>query len=187
MPLQPGVYYLRNIVSDTLLDLSGVDFKSIIGQSMQEGRNQQWEIGKLGTRGWFIRSLSSANGHYLTVEKGLGDNIPLVGNEFPVAWDLRNEPQEGEDVYGIYWPFTRFTADLHYGSSANETPVNLWSRNLKTPHQLWRFIRCSDEVQTNTTVMNSSGNEVGSTTVTTITTTTTTKVVTTRNGMELNG
>ncbi|KAL5480541.1 hypothetical protein ACEPAI_1811 [Sanghuangporus weigelae] len=185
MPLQPGVYYLQNLKSDTVLDLSGVNYKSIIGQSMHGGRNQQWEIGKLGTRGWFIRSLSSANGHYLTVEKGLGDNIPLVGNEFPVAWDLRNEPQEGEDVYGIYWPFTRFTVNLHWGSSANGSPVNLWSRNPEHRHELWRFMRCSDEVQTSTTVMHPSDTEVGSTTVTTITTTTTTKVVTTRNGVEL--
>ena len=59
----------------------------------------QWELGKLGEHGWFLKNMYSSNNHYPTIEGGLGNGQLIIANEYPVAWEVENVKNEGEDVY----------------------------------------------------------------------------------------
>ena len=76
-------------------DLFTVPFSVVLTASVFP---HQWELGKLGDHGWFIRSLYSGNNHYLTIENGLGNGTSIVANGFPATWEIKAEPREGEDV-----------------------------------------------------------------------------------------
>ncbi|EJC99514.1 uncharacterized protein FOMMEDRAFT_148689 [Fomitiporia mediterranea MF3/22] len=94
--LDPGIYIMRNVKSDSMMDLSGGDNKSIIGFPRHGLENQQWEFGNLG-EGWYIRSVHT--GSYLNIESGLEDGFPVVANGFPASWVVENEPGEEKDVF----------------------------------------------------------------------------------------
>ena len=89
MTFEAGVYIVRNAKSNTVIDLSGGDRKSLMGYSHHGMENQQWEFGPLGD-GWCIRSLR--NGGYFTLEKGMHDGALLTTNSYPVAWAI--EPMD---------------------------------------------------------------------------------------------
>ncbi|OCB90246.1 hypothetical protein A7U60_g2535 [Sanghuangporus baumii] len=202
--LEPGVYVMRNLRSDSVIDLSGGDSKSIIGFPRHGFENQQWEFGILGD-GWYIRSAHS--GAYLNIEKGLGDGFPVIANSYPAAWAVENQPGEGHNVFRISWPNTPYSFDLDNGDptpgtkvplfffsmfpiffSIGNDKVNLWSKISGARHQLWQLQRCVEkdrkvsEVAT-VTETNTPETTTTSTTTTTITTVTTTTVVTRRNGL----
>ncbi|KAL5521905.1 hypothetical protein ACEPAF_1759 [Sanghuangporus sanghuang] len=183
--LEPGVYVMRNLRSDSVIDLSGGDNKSIIGFPRHGFENQQWEFGILGD-GWYIRSAHS--GAYLNIEKGLGDGFPVIANSYPAAWVVENRPGEGHNVFRISWPNTPYSFDLDNGDPTPGTKVNLWSNISGARHQLWQLQRCVEkdrkvsEVAT-VTETNTPETTTTSTTTTTITTVTTTTVVTRRNGL----
>ncbi|KAL5513925.1 hypothetical protein ACEPAG_2686 [Sanghuangporus baumii] len=199
--LEPGVYVMRNLRSDSVIDLSGGDNKSIIGFPRHGFENQQWEFGILGD-GWYIRSAHSRA--FLNIEKGLGDGFPVIANGYPAAWVVENEPGEGPDVFRIAWPNTPYSFDLDNGDptpgmkvplffslfppfSLGNDKVNLWSKISGSRHQLWQLQRCVEkdhkvsEVAT-VTETNIPETTTTSTTTTTTTTVTTTTVVTRRNG-----
>ncbi|KAL5480561.1 hypothetical protein ACEPAI_1831 [Sanghuangporus weigelae] len=182
--LEPGVYVMRNLRSDSVIDLSGGDNKSIIGFPRHGFENQQWEFGILGD-GWYIRSAHSRA--YLNIEKGLGDGFPVIANNYPAAWVVENEPGEGHNVFRISWPNTPYSFDLDNGDPTPGTKVNLWSKISGSRHQLWQLQRCVEKdhkVPEVTTVTETNIPETTTTSTTTTTTTvTTTTVMTRRNGV----
>ncbi|OCB90237.1 hypothetical protein A7U60_g2525 [Sanghuangporus baumii] len=169
------------MMGGSMLTLDG-DKKSVVGFSWYRGKDQKWELGKLGDHGWFIRSLYSSNKHYMTIDRGLGNDSSIVTNEFPTAWDIKCEPREGNDVILIHWPNSVFTVDLHTGSKNDGTKVHIWSRH-GGRQQFWRIIRCPDEDQVDREFLQSDSRRTTKTTTTTIVTITTT-VATKCNGEE---
>ncbi|KAL5513935.1 hypothetical protein ACEPAG_2696 [Sanghuangporus baumii] len=160
------------MLSGTVLTLNG-DKKGVVGFDCYSGKDQKWELGKLGDHGWFIRSLYSDNDHYMTIGRGLGNGSSIVTNEFPTAWDIKCEPKKGNDVILIHWPDSVFTVDLDIHA---RTKVHIWSRDGGL-QQFWRMIRCPDEDQVNSVFLQSAsrGTTKTTTTIVTITTTVVTK------------
>ncbi|KAL5501180.1 hypothetical protein ACEPAH_9567 [Sanghuangporus vaninii] len=180
MSPKPGVYYLQNVMSGSMLTLNG-DKKGVVGFAWYRGKDQKWELGKLGDHGWFIRSYYSDNNHYMTIDSGLGNDSSIATNEFPTAWDIKCEPKEGNDVISIHWPNTTFKVNLSQGSKNDGTKVIMWSRH-EGRQQFWRMIRCPDEDQVNRVFLQSASRGTTKTTTTIVTITTT--VVTKCNGEE---
>jgi len=143
--LVEGVYTMRNsAASETMMDLSGGDSKSIIGFPGHGLENQQWHFERLGA-GWSIRSVHT--GSYLTIEKGLGDRFPVVANAYPVAWAAHEEPSEEEDLINIriFWPNTSYNIELLEGSATPGAKILLRTANRfpEARHQVWRLQRHS--------------------------------------------
>ncbi|GLB42712.1 putative ricin-type beta-trefoil [Lyophyllum shimeji] len=135
--LQPGIYQIFNFVSDTAIDLSGGDRKSIIGFPAHDGANQKWELSLLG-KGYSIRSLYT--GGYLTIEDGICNGTPIVASPYPVSWALEVDDLE-LGTWRIVWPGTRFLFDLAgKGDSKPCTPIQLWERHPFEHCRRWRFV-----------------------------------------------
>jgi len=99
--LAPGIYKIENAsIPDCVIDLSGVDNKTIIGFSAHGWENQQWEISPLGA-GYSIRSVHTGN--YVTIESGLANGTTVVANPYPVSW-VFDASDCKEDVWKIGWP-----------------------------------------------------------------------------------
>ncbi|KAH8111572.1 ricin B lectin domain-containing protein [Phellopilus nigrolimitatus] len=174
MELEPGIYIMRNFRSNSVIDLSGADSKTIIGFPWHGHENQQWEFDRLGD-GWYIRSVHT--GGYLTIEKGMGNGFPVVANNYPVSWVVEHdETKPNDEVYRILWPNSSFGFDLDNGKPTPGTKINLWSKMSGAHHQLWRLQRCTDKevATTNATKTTETGTTTTTTTVTTTTITTTT-------------
>ncbi len=88
----PGTYSLINARSNTAADLSGADYKSIIGYSLHGGENQQWEfVPSLGT-GYMIRCISTPR-HigqpiYMSVEGEVRDKALVVATTKRTEWTV---------------------------------------------------------------------------------------------------
>ncbi|KAK7436186.1 hypothetical protein VKT23_019263 [Stygiomarasmius scandens] len=108
--LCPQTYYtLINLQSNTAMDLSAGDWRSIIGwpshSGSSPGANQQWEFEPLGP-GWSLRCVFMEESHkYISSDVGMEDKKkylkymapsqnglrhtgPLVASGFPVAWEV---------------------------------------------------------------------------------------------------
>ncbi|KAF5376791.1 hypothetical protein D9757_009480 [Collybiopsis confluens] len=85
------------------------------------------------------------NGHYATVEDGIGTGISVVGNAFPATWVLEECPQyargDGGRCFRIRWPNSRFMIDLEgYGCVKDGTRIQLaYEHQPVHPCQVWRF------------------------------------------------
>ena len=111
MSIQEGATYTRiNVKSQTALDLSGGDGKSIIGFGFHGQGNQQvssqshrhrrrhvglgceltivrqWVLSKGSSGGWVFRSV--ATGKYLDIEGAAGDGTPVIASNCSREWDI---------------------------------------------------------------------------------------------------
>ncbi|KAG5643460.1 hypothetical protein DXG03_000892 [Asterophora parasitica] len=78
-------YRITNAKSGTVIDLSGEDFKSIIGYPNHNGTNQQWTLNWTGV-GWTFRSVSS--GLYLAIDGSNTNGTRLVAVTTPFGWHI---------------------------------------------------------------------------------------------------
>jgi len=130
-----GTYQIVNVKSETTLDLSGGDNKSIIGYGWHNGDNQKWIFENNGS--WTIKSAGS--GQYLAVEGDPNrDGVPIIAASDPFQWDIWPDEKE-PDHYRIFAPGTEKNFDLSdHGNVAPGTIIQLWQ---KTPgkNQTWEF------------------------------------------------
>ncbi|KAH9162660.1 hypothetical protein EDB89DRAFT_1860678 [Lactarius sanguifluus] len=83
-------YKIANEQTKLVVDLSGVNNKSVLGYNFHGGANQQWIIERQVNDQYTIRSV----GHhkYLGVEKTPGNGTHLVGLDKPQFWDIEIQP-----------------------------------------------------------------------------------------------
>lgn len=87
----PGTYSLVNARTNTAADLSGGDYKSIIGYSLHGGENQQWEFLPSGN-GYAIRCIRTPH-HigqpiYMAVEGEVKEKALVVAITQRTEWTV---------------------------------------------------------------------------------------------------
>lgn len=137
MSIQEGATYtLINVKSQTALDLSGGDGKSIIGFGFHGQGNQQWVLSKGSSGGWVFRSV--ATGKYLDIEGAAGDGTPVIASNCSREWDIWPD-EENSNAFRVFIPGTSFNVDMSdHGNSTPGTPVTLWGK-WKGINQTWEF------------------------------------------------
>ncbi|KIJ57645.1 carbohydrate-binding module family 13 protein [Hydnomerulius pinastri MD-312] len=129
------IYFLINVKSNTCLDLSGGDNRSIIGYDFHKGPNQSWIFEKVGG-GFYIKSVSSAQ--FLGIAGEPQDGQMVIASPSPFEWHVVDEPGVNKAVR-LFVPGTRFNVDLSdNGNKAPGTPVTLWGK-WGGENQLWRL------------------------------------------------
>ncbi|KAI9439148.1 ricin B lectin domain-containing protein [Lactarius indigo] len=83
-------YKITNQKTKLVLDLSGINNKSIIGYNFHGGANQQWLIEKQVNSQYTIRSLGHQK--YLSIEETPDNGAHLVGLDKPQFWDIEILP-----------------------------------------------------------------------------------------------
>ncbi|KAH8989169.1 hypothetical protein EDB86DRAFT_2808009 [Lactarius hatsudake] len=83
-------YKITDEQTKLVVDLSGVNNKSVLGYNFHGGANQQWIIERQVNNQYTIQSV----GHhkYLGVEKTPGNGTHLVGLDKPQFWDIEIQP-----------------------------------------------------------------------------------------------
>jgi hypothetical protein len=134
---QPAVYVLINGRGGTVVDISAADNKSIVGDTFDGGKQQQWRFEQLG-QGFSICNVLT--GLYITSEAGIDDNIALTTSPFPTSWAVGIDGNHDGNIW-ISWPNTGFVLDLtNNGQSTPGTPIHLHNkRSPRNPCQSWRF------------------------------------------------
>ena len=88
-----GMYLLVNAHNNAAADLSGQDYKSIIGYSPHGGENQQWVFIPTGN-GYAIRSVMIpqrvGEEVYMSVEGKVEENAPVVATTRRTEWNVEN-------------------------------------------------------------------------------------------------
>ncbi|KAH9017963.1 putative mannanase, partial [Lactarius hengduanensis] len=79
-------YKITNEQTKLALDLSGVNFRSIIGHVSHGGANQQWIIEQQVNGQYIIRSVTPQK--YLCIEKIPDNGARLAGLDGPQFWDI---------------------------------------------------------------------------------------------------
>ncbi|KAI9448744.1 hypothetical protein BJY52DRAFT_1156294 [Lactarius psammicola] len=79
-------YKITNEQTKLVIDLSGVNFKSVIGYNFHGGENQQWITERQANGQWTIRSVEPSK--YLGVETTPDNGTRLVGLDRPQFWDI---------------------------------------------------------------------------------------------------
>ncbi|KAJ7126415.1 ricin B-like lectin [Mycena crocata] len=136
--VQSGLTYrIINAKAGTVMDLSGVDNKTIIGYPYHNGDNQHWTLTWTGNA-WTIRSVSS--GLYIGLDGAPADGVPLIATPTPFQFDIWHDEEDNLN-YRIFVPNTKINFDLYDdGNPAPGTPITLWYR-WEGIHQTWRFER----------------------------------------------
>lgn len=136
--LAPGIYKIENVsIRDCVLDLSGVDNKTIIGFSAHGWENQQWEISPLGA-GYSIKSVHTGN--YVTIESGLANGTTVVANPYPVSWVFDPSDCGKEDVWKIGWPNNALLFDMDMSGSRH---IILQSNDSSSGSR-WRLVKLGE-------------------------------------------
>ncbi|KAF9030288.1 ricin B-like lectin [Hymenopellis radicata] len=130
-------YKIVNAKSGTVIDLSGVDNKTIIGYPDHNGPNQQWTLNWIGNA-WTFRSVSS--GLYLGLGGASADGTRLLAVSDAVPWHIWHDEVDATS-FRIFAPFTNYNLDLYnYGDPVAGDPITLWYKWNGT-HQTWKFVR----------------------------------------------
>lgn len=128
-------YTITNAKSGTVMDLSGLDNRSVIGFPAHGGPNQKWTLNWTG-RSWTFQSVYS--GLYLALDGSPSDGTRLVAAATPAEWHIWHDDVD-PSAYRIFVPFTRFNLDLYgHGNPAPSTPITTWY-TWRGIHQTWRF------------------------------------------------
>ncbi|KAJ2917299.1 hypothetical protein MD484_g3129, partial [Candolleomyces efflorescens] len=136
--IQTGrTFIIQNIRSGTVLDLSRVDNRSIVGAlSNNNSVNQKWTVNWMGG-GWTLRS---STGVYLSLAGVPANGAQIVASATPFIWHIWHD-EIFPGVYRIFAPNTTFNFDLsNYGDLASGTNVTLWGK-WNGAHQLWDFVQ----------------------------------------------
>ncbi|KAF8667970.1 Ricin-type beta-trefoil lectin domain-like [Rhizoctonia solani] len=133
MPIQVGLYRIKNHASWTVLDESTDDSRVIHGWQQTDQPNQQWNVQTAESGAYTIQNVKSksylhANGPY--------DGSNLVGYDTISTWYL--EQKQSGEVY-IIFPGSNRVVDLDNGNKANATKIHLWERNDTALQQQWYF------------------------------------------------
>ncbi|KAF8063234.1 ricin B-like lectin [Lyophyllum atratum] len=130
-------YQITNAKSGTVMDLSGLDNKTVIGYPSHNTNNQKWAL-QWTNSGWTFRSVSS--GLYLGIDGSNTNGTRLVAVTTPVGWHIWHDEVD-PSTYRIFVPNTTFNVDLNNkGSQVPGTAITLWYRWAGV-HQTWRFDR----------------------------------------------
>ncbi|TFY75514.1 hypothetical protein EWM64_g8499 [Hericium alpestre] len=131
-----GTYTIRNVKSETALDLSGGDNASIIGFNFHGGGNQQWTFEQQGSGKWVVRS--KATGKYLDIDGEPGDGTRVIASDNAREWDIWRD-QNDQSAFRFFIPDTKQNIDLSdHGNPEPGTPVTLWG-TWEGTNQLWRI------------------------------------------------
>nr|VWO98269.1 CAMKK/META protein kinase [Ganoderma boninense] len=134
----PGTYVLINARSNTAADLSGGDYKTIIGYSLHGGENQQWEFSPCGN-GYAIRCMRTP-GHigkpiYMSIEGEARENAFVVATTRRTEWVV----EQTHEGLRISWPNSNLVFELGHGVSGPQ--LMLQTLVLGDLRQLWHFVR----------------------------------------------
>jgi len=130
-------YSITNAKAGTVMDLSGLDNKTVIGYTNHNTTNQQWKL-QWTNIGWTFQSVG--NGLYLGIEGAKADGTRLVATTTPFGWHIWHDEVD-PSTYRIFVPNTTLNVDLNNkGSTVPGTAITLWYRWAGI-HQTWRFAR----------------------------------------------
>ncbi|KZV64092.1 carbohydrate-binding module family 13 protein, partial [Peniophora sp. CONT] len=130
------VYYLVNEKSGTVLSLSALDARSIVGAGVR-GFDEQWRVEQQKNSGgaWRLRCIGS--GKFLDFEGDAEAGTKLVASRVPRNWKF-HRIDEDNGVFHIYMPKTNLNIELDDGDAQPGTPVLLQDRSC-CASQMWRF------------------------------------------------
>ncbi|KAF8749803.1 Ricin-type beta-trefoil lectin domain-like [Rhizoctonia solani] len=122
MPIQVGLYRIKNHASWTVLDESTDDSRVIHGWQQTDQPNQQWNVQTAEGGAYTIQNIKSKS--YLHAD-GAYDGSNLVGYDTISTC--------------IIFPGSNHVVDLDNGNKANATTIHLWERNDTALQQQWYF------------------------------------------------
>ncbi|KAE9404205.1 putative mannanase [Gymnopus androsaceus JB14] len=124
--IQSGLTFnIHNVKSGTVMDLSGVDNKSIIGYPLDSvgGENQKWTTLWTGEAWNFQNALTGA---YLGIAGTAQDGQNLTVSTTPTGWDIWHDTVN-ETNYRVFIPNTSQNWDLYAdGDATPGDPITLW-------------------------------------------------------------
>ncbi|KAL4066331.1 carbohydrate-binding module family 13 protein, partial [Scleroderma yunnanense] len=131
-----GRYVLTNVqATNSCLDLSGGDHRSIIGYPPNGGSNQQWEFHRVEGNLFTVRS---GTGLHLRIDGEPADGVRVVAGPDRYIWYVEDVPGIDRAIR-LFVPETQFNIDLSdHGNPNPGTPVTLWAR-WDGQNQLWRL------------------------------------------------
>ncbi|VDC06170.1 unnamed protein product [Peniophora sp. CBMAI 1063] len=135
-PLSGQAYYVVNEESGSVLSLSALDARSIVGAGIR-GFDEQWRVEQQKNSGgaWRLRCIGS--GKFLDFEGSAECGAKLVGSKVPRNWKF-DRIDEDNGVFHIYMPKTNLNVELEKGSAQPGAPVLLQDRSCGAS-QKWRF------------------------------------------------
>jgi len=149
--LKPGTYKIRNIQSETYLDIE-VHSREVCcrpTKDLEEGRGF-WEIKSFGG-GYVAQVVKVEPGEpdqFCTLPtEGLTD-YSLTVTPYPVAWRVElvnDDKHRGFEYVRFYWGLTNWTWNLENGSKTSGTKVALAKNSEPLPKRIWKLIPAKAE------------------------------------------
>ncbi|KAF5340414.1 hypothetical protein D9757_007332 [Collybiopsis confluens] len=140
MSVESGnVYNLINAKSNTALDLSGTDGRTVSGYTENGGENQKWRFEQGQGGHWTARNV--ATGQYLGIDGSIKNGAPLIGVNDRVEWDIYPDEVDG-GFHKLFVPGAQPATCMDLSDHGNANPgtkVTLWEA-WEGKNQCWRFI-----------------------------------------------
>ncbi|CAE6503779.1 unnamed protein product [Rhizoctonia solani] len=134
MPVEPGLYHIKNAVTWTTIDESTDGQRVVNGWKQTNQMNQLWRVQPVAGGAYSIQN--AASGSFLHTN-GPYNGSKLVGSKTYSTWYLDQQP--GGSVY-IIFPGSNHIVGLENGNVADGTSIHLWERNSTgAKHQKWYF------------------------------------------------
>jgi len=141
--LQPGVYKIQNIYTETYLDihLHSMELCCRPANNLGAGRGL-WEIRRFGG-GYAVWRVDPGNpGRFCSLTQGLNDGTPVPVTPYPVAWRIERAEDaiyDGFEYVRFHLGSTKRTWDLWAGCKDNGAPVKFYGLT-SNAWQVWRLI-----------------------------------------------
>ncbi|KAF8338529.1 ricin B lectin domain-containing protein [Amanita rubescens] len=131
-------YHIVNAVSNTVLDLSAVDYVSVICRPINGGDSQKWIIQPAGDY-YIIRNVRF--GTYLGYKGMPFRGATAVVVRYPIQWAIFPEEESKFTAFRFIVPNHDLNLELtEHGSPQGGTPVIL-AKQTSEKDQLWRLLK----------------------------------------------
>ncbi|KDN33899.1 hypothetical protein RSAG8_13016, partial [Rhizoctonia solani AG-8 WAC10335] len=138
MKISPGVYRIRNVGTNTMLDLGRSEGFAIRGWAQNDQPNQHWFVILSGNE-VVLKNVESGQYAYIP-SASIRNGSKLFGSGNFTTWNLNQNGGE----WKIFIPGTNYAVEMGGGNKANGGGVNLWEY-VGHGHQKWAFEKISDE------------------------------------------
>jgi len=146
--IKPGIYKIKNIVSQTYVDIKDHVRELCCRPTSALGDSRGlWEILPLGL-GYTIRkagpSVAGKPDQFCIMLEGTGGGSVVSVSEFPVAWKVavvEDVKYKGFEYVRIFWGSTNVIWDLaQWGSDRDGTRVQVMDNGKPEPCRVWELI-----------------------------------------------
>ncbi|EEB92617.1 hypothetical protein MPER_08846 [Moniliophthora perniciosa FA553] len=124
--VQGQAYTITNMASNTVIDLSGADNKTIQGWQNNGGySNQKW-IALMAGDGWTFKN--GRTGVYLSLSDYCGGSSNrVIGSNIPVVWTL-TATDASQKIFNVKLPLSSkpYSLDLEGSNAQDGTPIIMY-------------------------------------------------------------